>query len=190
MGADKAMLTIPDGRTLLTFIIDQMQTCLPDVGVSAARGRYSLGGTPIIEDRRLSAGPCAGIEAGLHWAQGMGAGWLLTWPVDVPLIPARWLGQLLEHTQKSGVLSSYIIAKGASPDQPRSQQLFAAWSVHGLKIVTRYLDEDEHSVLGLHETLGAVPCDVSGLAGEAALAKAFLNVNTAEDHATMRAMWR
>jgi molybdenum cofactor guanylyltransferase len=94
MGREKAMLMLPDGRTLLQRQIDLLRAAgAESVNVSVGPGKdFSLAGVGSIPDALPEAGPLAGIAAGLRAAP---AGLVLVLAVDMPSVEEKHLRQLL-----------------------------------------------------------------------------------------------
>ncbi|NUQ35535.1 MAG: NTP transferase domain-containing protein, partial [Planctomycetaceae bacterium] len=121
MGEDKALLTAPSGLTLVEHIRDQFSTVVSAVAISAPLAKRYCPGVPHITDKRGGIGPCAGVEAGLIWAREHHAKILLTWPVDVPLVPAPWMNELAQSIQRGEARSCYLRATlpdGHAESQP------------------------------------------------------------------------
>lgn len=91
-GVDKAFVRLHD-RPLIEHVLERLR---PQVGsriaISANQdpGRFAAYPFPVLADAPADAGrgPLAGVVAGLGWAETIGAGSLLTIPVDTPLFPA------------------------------------------------------------------------------------------------------
>lgn len=85
MGRDKALLALPDGRTLLQRQIDVLRAAgAATVNVSTGPGReFPLTGAGAIPDDLPDAGPLAGIAAGLRAAP---EGLMLVLAVDMPAV--------------------------------------------------------------------------------------------------------
>jgi molybdenum cofactor guanylyltransferase len=100
MGQDKALLQL-GGRTLLDLALDK----LASIGVSGPRiaaARTDLSShAPVIPDLHPGCGPLSGIEAALAaTTQQLN----LFLPVDMPLLPARFLGWMLRRAEITGAL--------------------------------------------------------------------------------------
>ncbi len=89
-GADKAFVSL-HGRPLVEHVLERLRPQASPIAISAngSPARFAAYGLPVLADApEFSAcGPLAGVAAGLAWAQGAGAEWLLTMPVDTPFFP-------------------------------------------------------------------------------------------------------
>jgi molybdopterin-guanine dinucleotide biosynthesis protein A len=95
MGREKALLPLPDGRTLLQRQIDLLRAVgAGSVNVSVGPGKvFPLTGAGAISDAVPDAGPLAGIAAGLRAAP---PGLVLVLAVDMPGIGEAHLRRLVE----------------------------------------------------------------------------------------------
>jgi len=104
MGREKALLLLPDGRTLLQRQIDLLQAAgAGSVNVSVGPGKvFPMAGAGVISDAVSDAGPLAGIAAGLRAAP---PGLVLVLAVDMPRIGEEQLRRLVEQaTADCGVV--------------------------------------------------------------------------------------
>lgn len=95
MGRDKAMLTLPDGRTLLERQADILRAAGAITLLASVRAEQKivLSEVKILHDTVADAGPLAGIAAGLRAAP---AGLVLVLAVDMPAMQAAHLRHLVE----------------------------------------------------------------------------------------------
>ena len=98
MGQDKALLQV-GGRSLLDLALDKLRS----IGVAAPRiaaARSDLSSyAPVVPDLHPGFGPLSGIEAALAaTTQPLN----LFLPVDMPLLPARFLNWMLQRAQITG----------------------------------------------------------------------------------------
>jgi molybdopterin-guanine dinucleotide biosynthesis protein A len=100
MGQDKALLRL-GGRSLVEVALDKLRS----IGVSAPRiagARTDLSShAPVIPDLHPVCGPLSGIEAALS-ASSQSLNLFL--PVDMPLLPARFLSWMLLRAEITGAL--------------------------------------------------------------------------------------
>ncbi|MEI4484714.1 molybdenum cofactor guanylyltransferase MobA [Frigidibacter sp. MR17.14] len=100
MGRDKALVPL-GGEPLLARLHAQAAALLPGapVAVSWNGGALpaELGATVLADRVPGQAGPLAGLQAGLDWADGIGRDWLLSLPVDTPFLPADLFQRLAER---------------------------------------------------------------------------------------------
>ena len=184
MKQDKAKLVTPSGETLLQHAVNKATSSFSHVAISAPAKRYEIEGTRFVEDMRSDLGPCAGIEAGLHWAESMCSKWLLSCPVDLPLMPISVLEKLIDAAEQGSHVAAHFISEGGA------EPLCAAWRVDGVERVSQYLDEGGTSVHGLHAHLGSKALGIEQVGEPEALKHAFLNVNSPEDYEAVLALWR
>jgi molybdenum cofactor guanylyltransferase len=95
MGRDKALLTLPDGRTLLARQADILRAAGAVKILASVRPEHEtkLPGITAVHDAVAEAGPLAGIAAGLRAAP---SGLVLVLAVDMPAMQAAHLRQLVE----------------------------------------------------------------------------------------------
>lgn len=92
-GADKGLLEL-NGKPLVEHVIERLDTQVTTISISANRNleqyqRYDL---PVIADSLQGfLGPLAGIHSALHACH---TDWLLTVPVDCPLLPGDLVTRL------------------------------------------------------------------------------------------------
>jgi molybdenum cofactor guanylyltransferase len=86
-GVDKALLPLA-GRPLLDHVLARVRPQCDAVAVSANGdpGRFAAWAVPVVPDVGVQ-GPLSGLEAGLAWAEGVGATAMLSVPVDTPFVP-------------------------------------------------------------------------------------------------------
>jgi molybdopterin-guanine dinucleotide biosynthesis protein A len=103
MGKDKALLQVA-GRPLLELALDKLRTLGLDASVPPriAGTRPDLSSyAPIVPDLHPGCGPLSGIEAALAaTTQPLN----LFLPVDLPLLPAEFLGWILRRAEITGAL--------------------------------------------------------------------------------------
>jgi molybdopterin-guanine dinucleotide biosynthesis protein A len=86
-GGDKPLLPIA-GRPMLASIIETLEPMPIAISANGDPARFAGFGLPVLPDGPfVDQGPLAGILAGLDWAAGSGAEFLLSVPGDTPLIP-------------------------------------------------------------------------------------------------------
>ena len=96
-GADKAFVSL-HGRPLIEHVLERLGGQASPIAISANGDptRFSAYGLKVLADApEFSAcGPLAGVAAGLAWAEGVGAEFLLTMPVDTPFFPLTLAAEL------------------------------------------------------------------------------------------------
>jgi molybdopterin-guanine dinucleotide biosynthesis protein A len=167
-GCPKALLTLPDGSTILGRMIAEIASAgILRVAIVAndpeAYGRFGL---PVVGDRRLGCGPLGGIEAALlHHRTEQD---VLILPCDLPAITSTEIFTLCD-TFAAGTVP-VVFAETDGVWQP----LCAVVSNDALGAVTAALDRGWTSPRRLWQDLGAVTVRFADPAP-------FFNVNTPED---------
>lgn len=95
MGADKALIRLNNGPSLLDLACSKISALVSLWHVSCARGRPREH-YPCLEDDLENFGPAAGILKGLENAQASGRQGVLALACDLPLLPAEFLARLIE----------------------------------------------------------------------------------------------
>ncbi|SDF41449.1 molybdenum cofactor guanylyltransferase [Terriglobus roseus] len=101
MGRDKSLLRI-SGYTLLQMTLHKLEQVCSDVSIlcgSETHGEYLAPYGRVVVDRIAASGPLSGLDAALHDAREE---WLLIVPVDVPLLPASALRELVSRGISNG----------------------------------------------------------------------------------------
>lgn len=101
MGTDKSLLRL-DGVTLLEIALRKVREVCGDAAIlcgSTERSVQLAAYGRCVVDRVEASGPLGGLDAALHDAQQE---WLLIVPVDVPLLPASALRELMEQATENG----------------------------------------------------------------------------------------
>jgi molybdopterin-guanine dinucleotide biosynthesis protein A len=138
MGQDKALLSLA-GRSLLDLALDKLRA-LPLAGaprIAAARSDLSAHAA-VIGDLHPGCGPLSGIEAALA-ASAQPLNVFL--PVDLPLLPPRFLLWMLERAAITGALVTVPRFNG------RPQPLCAVYHQDLLGPITAMLLAGEHKVM-------------------------------------------
>jgi molybdopterin-guanine dinucleotide biosynthesis protein A len=108
MGQDKALLQV-GGRSLVELALDKLRS----IGVAEPRiagARTDLSSlAPVVPDLHPGCGPLSGIEAALA-ATNKGLNLFL--PVDMPLLPARFLHWMLLRAEITGALMTVPCING------------------------------------------------------------------------------
>ena len=108
MGVDKATLEFC-GRPMVEIAVEKLRGFCAEVGICGNREDLSAF-APVVLEKRVDAGPAAGIEAGLKAARHE---WALFVPVDVPLVPVELLRRWADGVMgKAGCGASYLVANG------------------------------------------------------------------------------
>lgn len=126
-GSDKPLLEV-GGRSMLHAVIEAVG--LPDIAISANGDpqRFAAFDCPVLADGAFAGqGPLAGVLAGLHWAEGLGAQTLLTVPGDMPFLPSGFAERLLP-------------APRAAMTHKRRHHLVATWPVACIEPLRSFLE--------------------------------------------------
>jgi molybdopterin-guanine dinucleotide biosynthesis protein A len=95
-GGDKGLLALGD-RALMDHVIERLEPQVDGLVINANGdpARFSRFDLPVIADSiDGSAGPLAGVLAGLDWAASMGADCIVTAAADTPFFPCDLVPQL------------------------------------------------------------------------------------------------
>jgi molybdenum cofactor guanylyltransferase len=88
-GGDKGLIAL-GGKPILAHVIERLRPQVKTLIINANGGpdRFAGYGLPIVADSIAgSAGPLAGVLAGLDWAAGEGFGFIATAATDTPFFP-------------------------------------------------------------------------------------------------------
>ena len=167
MGAPKAGMILPDGRSMIERTRDVLASfCQRVVFVGSPHGVQGHG---VVDDERENAGPLGALEALL--ASGMDEQYLVV-PCDVPLAPPAFLARLTRDDAIDGMTVFHIEGR----DRP--SPLPCRIGVDCVEDISSLLDAGERSIFSLIDRLGADVVTEPVAARERDL---LLNVNTPED---------
>lgn len=107
MGTDKALLGI-SGRRLLEIALDKLRMLSHEPRVAGSRPDLSAY-APVIDDIHPGCGPLSGIEAALAASAHP---FNLFLPVDLPLLPVKFLDWMLRRASITGAWVTYPRANG------------------------------------------------------------------------------
>lgn len=179
MGGDKAFREV-GGRSLMAMAIETAQLQCDAVMISSNQTPdvFSQFGLPVVADvPKQGQGPLGGVLAGLG---GLPAGidWLVTFPVDCPVLPADLAIRLISAASDAGVGAAF--ARHAR----RDHYLSSAWHRDSASVITDLLGRDERRVRGPLVAMNAVAVDFDS-SDHPAL---FANANTPDDLAYLGAI--
>jgi len=129
-GGDKGLLQL-GGQTLLTRVTERLDPQVSGIALNANGdpARFADFGLPVVPDSIDGyAGPLAGVLAGLDYAAGQGADYIVTAAADTPFFPQ----DLVEVLQLAAKMDDTNIALAATPDPERGtlrQPTFGLWPV-------------------------------------------------------------
>jgi molybdopterin-guanine dinucleotide biosynthesis protein A len=137
MGQDKALLRV-GGRSLLELALDKLRSLDgPAPRIAAARSDLSSH-APLVPDLHPGCGPLSGIEAALS-ASNRPLNIFL--PVDMPLLPARFLSWMLRRAEITGALVTVPRVNGWP------QPLCAVYHQDLLSPITASLQSGDYKVM-------------------------------------------
>jgi molybdopterin-guanine dinucleotide biosynthesis protein A len=175
-GGDKGRQTV-GGATILSRVVE---TLAPQVaalalnangenGANGESGRFAELGLPVVADEAGTAGPLAGLLAGLGWAERAGYSWLVTVPTDTPFLSADLLMRLAVGVQRG---PAAIAASGG-----RIHPVIGLWPVSMAASLRQFVVEHgRRKVADWAEFCGAVRVEWPDEPVDP-----FFNVNTAAD---------
>ena len=166
MGAPKAGMLLPDGRSMLERTRDMLESFCGRVLMLG--DSHGVAGHQCIDDLRPDAGPLGAIESVL--ASGIGNQYLVV-PCDLPLLPAALLTRLLAGDEDG--LTCF-----ESPDADHIGVLPCRIGTECLDEVRDLLDSGERAVHRLVERLGPDATRIRLARREVEL---LTNVNTPEE---------
>ncbi|MGI8770449.1 MAG: molybdenum cofactor guanylyltransferase [Acidobacteriaceae bacterium] len=185
MGRDKASLEVA-GRPLVQHMLAKLRSLGLPVRVAGARVDLTEF-AEVTADVYPGCGPLAGIEAALRASD---APRNLCVAVDLPLLPAPWLGYLMERAELTGAAATIPYAGG------RPQPLCAVYRRELLPFLSAALAAGDYKVMRVIEAaalalngewaIDRFDCERiwPALRGDEPLApvgEAFLNCNTPQD---------
>jgi molybdopterin-guanine dinucleotide biosynthesis protein A len=168
---------------LIAWTADRLRRQVSALAVASrdAGNRFAFLGAPRLPDPPEAGeagwGPVAGLVAGLAWADGLGADWLVTAPADAPFLADDLAARLVDAAQAAG--ASVAVAQSATGREP----VFAAWRADQAPSVEALARQGVHALHGLAARLGGARC-----AFPAADPDPFFNVNAPEDLAAAHAI--
>lgn len=172
-GADKAFIPFA-GRPLIEHVLARLRPQLSCLAISANGdpARFAAYDLPVLPDDPLfhDCGPLTGVLSGLRWAAMQKMDFLLTMPVDTPLIPTDLLARLTPGP-------AAVVQNG------QMQPLVALWPVGFIADLEAFLREPgKHKVSVALARCGARSVVFSGPD------VAFANINSPADLAAVQAM--
>jgi molybdopterin-guanine dinucleotide biosynthesis protein A len=173
-GPEKSLLRLT-GETLIGHVARRIspQTEILAISANGDPARFASLRLPVIADLATEAGPLAGIQSGLQWAEEQGATHLLTVAADTPFFPLDLAERLMDA-------SLDVPAMASSAD--RMHPVFCLWPVSAAAPLSNWLDEGgSRSVTGFCESMNckSVAFEVPDISGRPA--DPFFNINTPED---------
>jgi molybdenum cofactor guanylyltransferase len=176
-GADKALLPLAE-RPLIAHVLDRIEPQVERVLISANGdpARFAAFGCEVVPDA-APQGPLSGILAALIRAEAQGATHLVSTPVDTPFLPGDLTPQLLLAAEAAP--EGLALAHSEDGDHPAT----ALWPVALAPAIAEFLGGGEAKVTRFTTAHHAARASFPD-------ARAFLNLNTAEDLAAAEALLR
>lgn len=177
-GADKALLPFAGG-TLISQVIARLEPQVEALALSANGdpARFAALGLPVLADD-TPLGPLAGILAALSWAAPLGATAVLSAPVDGPFLPGDLAPRLCLAAENAPKGLAIAAAAG------RVHPTFGLWPVALADDLARFLASGaKPKVMDFATAQGAALAEFSD-------ARAFMNLNTADDVQRAEAMMK
>ena len=112
-GGDKALMLLA-GRPLLAHVAARLapQCAVTVISANGDPARFAPFGLDVVADDVPDfAGPLAGILAGMDVAYARDLGWIVSVPVDTPVVPHDLVARL--HAARGGELRPVVAASGA-----------------------------------------------------------------------------
>ena len=188
MGGDEKSLQTLGGTPMLSHVIARLRSQVGTVVINANGdpARFAGFGLPVTHDPvEGSAGPLAGILAGMRWAakQCPQARWVVTAATDTPFFPEDMVARLVAAAGHH----DGMIALAKSGD--RVHPVFGLWPVALADDLERAVrDEDLRKVLVWVNRHPNVEVIFGRTAIDGIEVDPFFNVNTPEDMATAEAI--
>ena len=172
-GGDKPLLRI-GAHTMLDRIVAALQSETAAIAISANGdpARFAAFGLPVLPDGAFARqGPLAGVLAGLDWAAAIDARALLTVPGDTPFVP-------------EGLAAALAPPPACAASNGRVHHLVALWPIACREHLRRLLAAPgARAVVRFADQIGMRTVDFPVGKWDP-----FLNVNTAADLTTARAL--
>lgn len=180
MGGNKPFREVA-GKTLLARVIETAFAQCDHVMISSNEDAaiFAEYGLPVVGDQpKTGQGPLGGILGGLG-ALPDETDWLVTFPVDCPIVPSDMVAQLLDAAQNADVKAAF------ASHADRDHYLSSIWHRDGAAIIARQLCDDNRRVGAALREMNAVRVTFADLAGKIA---PFTNVNAPEDLSALNKM--
>jgi len=176
MGADKALLRLGGGQTLLERALQTVSNIGADSHIVGSRERYGHLG-PVVEDIYPGCGPLAGIHAALT-ATLTDLNLILS--VDMPLMRAEFLRWLTDRAQAS---REWIVVPNAAGGM---QPLCAIYRREVRETAEAALQAGDYKVGHLFERVPTCIVGEAEIVAAGFSPEIFRNINTPEEYAQCR----
>ncbi|MBX2831188.1 MAG: NTP transferase domain-containing protein [Rhodospirillales bacterium] len=173
MGGNKPFREV-GGKTLLARVIDVAQAQCDYVMISSNEDAdvFATYGLPVVADKpQAGQGPLGGILGGLG-ALPDDTDWLVTFPVDCPIVPVDMVARLQKAALNAKVKAAF------SSHADRDHYLSSIWHRNCATVITNQFADDNRRVGAALGGMDAI--NVEFQTGDAKIAP-FTNVNSPED---------
>ncbi len=173
MGGDKPFRDL-GGKSLIGRVIDIARSQCDQVMISSNAGQdaFTQYDAPVVADiPKPGQGPLGGILGGLK-ALPDGVDWLVTFPVDCPIVPLDMVERLLAAAEGGGVKAAYASHAG------RDHYLSSIWHRDAHNVIADLLAEGNRRVRGPLIALDALRVV---FADKVSGPNVFTNINTSDD---------
>lgn len=180
MGGDKPFREIA-GKPLIELAVMRAERQCDQVMISSNddAGAFAKFGVPVIGDLpEAGQGPLGGVLGGLN-ALPDGIDWLVTYPVDCPVVPGRMAVELIEAALKKGAKAAYVNHAG------RDHYLSSAWHRDAAPVIAKLLADGKRRVRGPLDALNAAELFYDERSDQPGL---FANANTVDELASINAI--
>lgn len=183
-GSPKALATV-GGKPLVVRVAESLSHVASRTVVITHLAEVStLVALPSRPDSTERAGPLAGVEAALAWADEMGLAGALCVACDLPFVPATLLRELAARGLETGAPA--MVPEG--PDSGVLQPLCAWYSTRALPAVRGAVRGEDRSLASLLGELVAPRLPLARVTTHGDPAIIFLNVNTPSTHRAAEAL--
>jgi molybdenum cofactor guanylyltransferase len=177
-GSPKALATV-GGRAIVERVRDVLEEAVGHTVLVANAPELFAGlQLPSRPDAHPGAGPLAGIEAALRWAEEEGRPGALVAACDMPFLDPRTLRLFVDRARQA---VPSLDAVAVSMNAARNPPLCAYFSIRCLPAVARLLGGDDRSVRALLSSVAAAWVPREEIARFRDPATTFFNVNTPDD---------
>ncbi len=180
MGGDKPFRELA-GKPLIAHVISAASAQCNHLMISSNEdvARFADFNLPVVPDSpKPGQGPLGGILGGLR-AVPDGIDWLVSFPVDCPIVPGDMALQLIKAATDAGKKAAFASHAG------RDHYLSAVWHRDTVEIIIRQLAADDRRVGRALRGADAVVVDFPVGPGQST---PFININTLTDLNAMNAI--
>ena len=168
MGRPKALLPMPDGRTLLEYVVRTASAVLDQVVLlgNTANLPEKLRTWPRLKDAEPVRGPLSGLCSLMQFAA---PGWSMLLSCDLPLLSPRVLHRLLAAASPDADVVAFIA-------DPAARRYHPCCAIYHARVAPIALDELQAGEASLHDLFAR--CRVVALEPTPIEQEALTNVNT------------